>query len=223
MIHNLRFQTEARARRPVAWPGRGAFTLLELLMVLGVIVAVVAMSWPNMIGLLRHHNLAKNAEQVRLIMDEARVVAIEEGRTMQVRFEISGPRYVFLPETPFDGAITPSSDPSKVQGLRRNPFHVYKLTEKCNFLVNPNDPAMANIQAEQLTEQWVNWLDNPLEAGGAAWTTPVRFFPDGTATDSKMIVVDGEQQAVEIWVRGLTGSVVQSKLTSVQEMTNGAR
>lgn len=210
-----------RLPQPAAEGVRSGFTLLEMLLVLAVLAAAVAVSWPNMLGLIQHHTLASNVEEVRACLDRARVAAIEEGRTMQVRFEIAGRRYVFLPEAAFTGSMNVTLDENKRNATRREPFRVSTLPEGLNFYINPNDPVAATpAQVQQLTDPWLQYLQNPQEAGGVAWTPPILFFPDGTATDGKTILVNKAEQAVQVWVRGLTGAVAQSKMRSVQELNS---
>ena len=76
-------------------------------------------------------------------------------------------------------------------------------------------------QAQVLAESWLAYLDNAALASGAMWSPPVLFYPDGTATDAKAIILDKNQQAIQLWVRGLTGAVVQSPRSTLLEIVNG--
>src|SRR4029078_4470098 len=70
--------------RPVS---RRGYTLMEMLLVQGVIVAFVAMSWPALKGSLEKNRLLAAARQVRTELVQARLKATETGVAQQFRYQ----------------------------------------------------------------------------------------------------------------------------------------
>lgn len=74
-----------------------AFTLLELLLVLAVMVAVGAIAIPGIFGVLANRQLARGGDGLRVAMVQARLEAMRTGRTQIMRFEIGGSRFQVVP------------------------------------------------------------------------------------------------------------------------------
>ncbi len=191
---------------------RSAFTLLEVLLVLSVLGIMATLSWPRMLAQLKQQTLHGNVEQVRQVLDRARVRAVEQGRTLQVRFEPRGKRYVVLPHDPPEVDATGSSSGGTTtqpvdSAVKSEPFRVYTLAESCFFHVDNALLSGESIHAERLDDPWLSELDNGAEARDVAWARPVLFHPDGSATDGTFVVMDQSNRYVKLRVRGLTGSV----------------
>lgn len=194
--------------------GRSAFTLLELLLVLGVVVVLAAMSWPRLTGIMKRQSVLGNAEQVRQLCDRARVRAVEEGRTLQLRYEPHGRHYVLLPHEPAEpGAqvLTPSSgtSPAAVPGA---PYRVHQISEDCQFHVDSALVSGRKLEVERLADAWLVQLENGSAARDIAWSLPILFFPDGSATDGRLTVLDRDRRYINLSIRGLTGTVHVSPL-----------
>src|SRR6185437_3581200 len=72
---------------------RSAFTLLELLLALSVLVAVAAITWPALERPLASQRLRRAAEQVRTQWIKARTKAISTGETYSFRYEPDTARF----------------------------------------------------------------------------------------------------------------------------------
>ena len=66
---------------------RQAFTLLELMLVLGLLVAVMALAWPAIQHAYQGIRLKKTADQVVAAFGHARVLAMSTGVTQVFRFQ----------------------------------------------------------------------------------------------------------------------------------------
>jgi len=64
---------------------RGAFSLLELIIVLMVMISLLAIAWPNLQRPLRRNSLSEAAQTLRVAIDESRYQAITTGSPMFVR------------------------------------------------------------------------------------------------------------------------------------------
>lgn len=193
---------------------RSAFTLLELLLVLGVVVVLAAMSWPRLTGIMRRQSVLGNAEQVRQLCDRARVRAVEEGQTLQLRYEPHGRHYVLLPHEPVDPGTqlpTPAAgtSPAAVPG---EPYRVHQISEDCQFHVDSALVSGQKLEVERLADPWLAQLENGSAARDIAWSLPILFFPDGSATDGLLTVLDRDRRYINLSIRGLTGTVQVSPI-----------
>src|SRR5262245_50934499 len=76
---------------------RRAFTLLEVMLVMGILVAVAAIAWPSITRAYESVRLRKAADQVQAGLARARVEAMSSGVTQVFRFEPNSPRYTITP------------------------------------------------------------------------------------------------------------------------------
>ncbi len=190
---------------------RAAFTLLELILVISVLAVMATLSWPRLLSQLKQQTLNGNVEQVRQVLDRARVRAVVEGRLLQVRFEPHGRRYVILPFDP------PETDESSSDGRQTTtrivkttasePFRCYTLADQCHFHVDNALLSGESTTVERLDDLRLTELANPADARDVAWSAPILFYADGSASDGSMTVMDRSQRYIKVHVRGLTGGV----------------
>jgi prepilin-type N-terminal cleavage/methylation domain-containing protein len=74
-----------------------AFTLLEMILVLTILLTVLTVSYPALNHLYVVHQLRQGADEVQVRLMACRVRAIEAGLTYQFRFEPGGQRFVAVP------------------------------------------------------------------------------------------------------------------------------
>ncbi len=82
----MRPETHAATRRPARQPDR-AFTLLELLIVLGLLVLLAGISWPILQNQITAAELPESAIRVRDMIYLARTEAAMQHRRVRIRFE----------------------------------------------------------------------------------------------------------------------------------------
>jgi prepilin-type N-terminal cleavage/methylation domain-containing protein len=203
---------------------RSGFTLLELLLVLMVMVTLAALSWPRLTRYLQQQGVQDNAEQVRQLLDRARVRAVEEGRTLQMRFEPHGRHYVLLPYEPVDPnqpldstAAAPFSASSGTAVIKTDPYRAYTLSEDCHFHVDSRLISGKQTIAERLADPWTAHLENGLAVKDIAWSAPILYYPDGSASDGSLVVMDAKRRYIKLHVRGLTGAVTSAPLALMSE------
>lgn len=182
-------------------------------MALTILITLAALSWPGLMRTLKQQSVQGNAEQVRQILDRARVRAVEEGRILQLRYEPHGRHYVLLPLDPADESQTTANSPLNksttfgAQAPLVEPFRVYELAEGCYFHVDSSLLSGEQVVAERLGEAWMPHLENSAGVQDIAWSASILYYPDGSATDGSLVVMDQDNQYLKLHVRGLTGAV----------------
>lgn len=211
---------------------RGAFTLLEVILAMAIIVALAGLSWPQLSHILRRESLTANVEQVRRLLDRARVRAVEEGVIYQFRYEPHGRRFVLLPyellaTSPAEQAgnsfapATPGfSNPlgrGRHTGAERPPIQVQELTEVCSFYV-PTTLSGEPLSMERLADPYLQMVVNGPSYRDVTWGPPVLFYPDGSASEGAVSVADKDRRYVTLSIRGLTGTVITSRMDLLPEL-----
>ncbi|WP_437194648.1 prepilin-type N-terminal cleavage/methylation domain-containing protein [Planctomicrobium sp. SH527] len=207
-----------------AQQARPAFTMLELLLVVSVLGIIAALSWPRLFNNLKLQTLQGNVEQVRQVLDRARVRAVEEGVTLQVRYEPQGRKYVILPQESLDTNSSSGSNQTagtttsiRTTTRMKEPYRVYELGSECHFHV---DNALLSGQQtiiEKLDDSWLTQLQNGELARDVGWSTPILYFPDGSATDGSVVVMNQSRRYAKLHVRGLTGAVSVQPIAEMSE------
>lgn len=200
-----------------------------MMIVLSVIAVIAGLSLPRLTGLLKHQTLTASAEQVRQLLDRARIDAVEHGIILQVRYEPEGQKYVMLPFEAFQepqekqnqGVVSTSfTERSGIRstGIDRRPtYQVRALSELCHF---HTDRIVAGDMTgySRLGEQWLGHLEDGLAARDTVWSSPILYYPDGSATNGVITVMDQERRYIQIHVRGLTGAVSATRVTQFPEV-----
>jgi Tfp pilus assembly protein FimT len=190
-------------------PGRrGAFTLLELLLVLSLLVIGFAMSWPVLQGTWDDLRLRKGADQVRTVLSKARLTAVTSGQIHLFRFRLGGDQYRVSTWSGADAALDAALDaamPSDAteDGDAYGP-QLQQLPEDITFVAAPIQTNEGDLSA--------NISELSQETGG--WSSPIMFYPDGTSTDARITLQGNNGRYVAIQVRGLTGTVRTGEVTA---------
>ena len=180
-----------RGRRP-------GFTLLEMLLVLAILLTLFGLAWPSLTRLYGEHHLRQAAEQVRVQLTSARVRALDNGIGFQFRFEPGGRRFVVVPEE----LLTPQAGARPQVAVTMGELSASMRFDATGF-------AGAN---QTLSTAWLQSLPGGGALQGVAWSWPLKFSPDGTASDYRIIVGDSQNQEIALLVRGLTGGVTVSRV-----------
>lgn len=196
---------------------QGGFTLLEVLLVLGLLVVFGSLAWPALRLTLAGQRLRTAAEQIRVEWTRARLAAIKNQTPYLFRFVpgesvytieplASGSAGNFLASGTWD---RPAGDfLSGAAGSERASSAVWlgasgaerSLPEGIFFLAGQ---AELGQRGEAVLEEWA------AETGQINIFQPetVVFFPDGTATDAEVILQNAEGRQINVWIRGITGVV----------------
>ena len=172
-----------------------AFTLVELLIVLGILAVVTAFSWPAVRGLLAQNELRSAAKHVRNALAKARLQAMESGSVRQFRYRPGTGHFEIARRA--GAGDEPLSDTT---------LHL------------PNASADALEEEEEVLTSGVRF-DAPGPAGVSpssdlsessldeSWSTPILFFPNGRTSNARLLLHGRRDFLVQLTLRGVTGSV----------------
>jgi len=188
--------------------GRPAFTLLELLLVLGVLVTVASLSWPRMMRVVQENALKQNVETVRRELANTRILAIESGLTYQFRFEPTAQAFVILPFDRPEAVATndnssPTSNGKTAPKLKTIEGHI---SSNCHFKP-ATDTTDQSIGGQRLDDLWLALLKHGALYSQTVWSPPILFRPNGESNDSQLVIRDQAGNTIKLTVRGLTGAV----------------
>lgn len=195
-------------------PRRG-YTLLEILLVLAIIVVAAAAVAPSFRRMARNTNLKAAAGEVRAELTRAHVLAMKSGRVQVFQYELGGRKFKIEPWIGDDEALegtgaevttTPVTNADGQLKGERN------LPEGITF-------ALGDSAIESRGERIEQQLDT---SGGTEWSRPILFFPDGSSADAFIVVANEVETGIRLDLRGMTGAVKVSDLTTLQELENGA-
>lgn len=180
------------------------YTLMELLLAMGVLVAVAGIVWPLAQGQFQRYRLKSEVENVRARFASTRIRAIDSGLIYQFLYEPGGQNFIIVP---FEGIET------EAEQVDAGGSSLYRfagsLSENVMF-ETPEDVAAASENLTDLgviSDDLISGLPGSLELSSVSWSQPILFYPDGTAVSAAFNVADENQQFVRVSVRELTGSV----------------
>jgi type II secretion system protein H len=167
-------------------PRRSAFTLLELILVLAIIVMVLAVAYPSLDSMVTDARLKAGADHLRARFAEARSHAILSNQPYVFSVKPGESGYRLAPDT---------SDPTN-QAAAANP---------------PANGQEGTVVVEDVMPNNIKFnLDraNVSGAGSDGYVGILTFLPEGGCDDDKTIRLDLQgANPIEISVRALTGAV----------------
>jgi prepilin-type N-terminal cleavage/methylation domain-containing protein len=197
---------------------RSGFTLLEVMLVLGVLAVLAGMTVPSVMRMFGQQKLTASAERVRSAIASTRFRAIESGIIYQFCCETNGSRYVVVPFEPDHvnsqaGGQAGGGLLSRAAG--RLPAGVVFSSVNFRSTIAPSvTPATAG-SSHKLMPGALDGLPNAGDLAGANWSTPVLFHPDGSANaDLEITVSDPKMQHIKLRVRAFTGAVSIERLVA---------
>lgn len=173
---------------------RTAYTLIEMLIVLAVVAALAAMTWPAARRMLGRSGLREAAKQVRTALVRARLDAIETGVPHRFRYRAGTGRYEVVPlPLALDDEETPSAPTGT--GQPRNDEATEQTIPAGVLFAEPGS----------LHEGSDASAASPL-SGDAGWSASTIFYPNGRSNDARVCIAGSSGAYVEVRLRGLNGS-----------------
>lgn len=188
---------------------RKAFTLLEILLVVALIVALVAFSYPAIQTMYRHVRVEAGVDDIKTAMIQARLHAIEQGRPYRVAIVPGSWNVRVAPELPefWDGSDSASfSEDENTQPYVEEseaPDGVY-FSLLTGTGQNETLTTGQVVEDQQLSSQ----------ISSSEWKTAAVFFPDGTAHEDVKIYVSYKGSfSMILKLRALTGGMTSRRAT----------
>ena len=208
----MRFRCHARrTKRPPA-----AFTLLELLLVLGLLVVIGAILVPVATGPMRQQTLRKSGDLMRSAWSNARVSAMRTGLIHVFQYMPDTQSYVIRPWVAEQDAVegNPLAMPmgNTAGAVSYDALvHQGQLPDGVIFVTGSAGTDL-RWQMHLAEEGANNMLDGSL-------SPPIVFYPDGTTSDAQIWLSTAERQYfISIHMRGMTGVSRLGPLLSAEEM-----
>lgn len=200
---------------------RSGFTLLELLLVLGLLVIVAAIATPSIGRLIDTERLRHAGSAVRTELARARVKAMKSGRVHVFRYELDGSRYrteFWLPDDDLLEAGDESaldfgnSANESTQSLRRSDTtdDATTLPEGVRFFLGQTAENNRDARVSQR-------LEEPTSRSDGVWSLPILFYSDGTTSTAEVTLANERGDAITVSIRGLTGVAQVSDMFTVEE------
>jgi type II secretory pathway pseudopilin PulG len=195
-----------------------AYTLLELLLVVGILMICAGAVAPSVMGMLANYHLREGVQKVQSALGSTRVHAIDATSTYEFRFEPGGRHFLAVPT---DIEVLNSSGPTVSAGgnsLAPAMFESGMLPETLSFQVSSSALAPATAPMPAASDPgWAAGLGRMPGASDFAtvnWSDPIYFRPDGTATDTTFTVVDTRGAGYRFTIREVTGEIFAHTLES---------
>ena len=173
-----------------------AFTLIELILVLGVMVMIFSLAIPLATRAMGTHALRQSADLVRVAMGQARVKAIKSGQVQALFFQIESNWFNVAPFVQFTAQQSLASRKAQLASTApRRDFDDNQLPAGIVFAsgVTSNDGRAADV------------FNNSGGRGRSSNIQPILFYPDGTSQDARVYLKDDRENYTSVQLRGLTG------------------
>jgi prepilin-type N-terminal cleavage/methylation domain-containing protein len=210
-----------RHHSPLATRHSFGYTLLELLLVVAIVVIVASAVAPSVVSRMAEYRLKQAAETARFALSATRIHSIDTCSTYQFRFEPGGRRYLAVATDGDVASMTGQNAGRFGGGTGRSAVEFGHLPEDLAFqIVLPSVPGSSPataVTAGSTDGAWsagVARTQNAADFTSAAWSPPIVFRPDGTATDAALKIVDRRGDGFQLTVRELTGEVFVARLTT---------
>jgi type II secretory pathway pseudopilin PulG len=195
---------------------RGGYTLLELLLVIGILMIFAGAVAPSVMGMMADYHLKEGMQKVQAALAATRVHAIDATSTYQFRFEPGGRHFLSVP-TDNDALNAGGAVGADGQSLASGLFESGLLPENVSFQVSASQGVPPDTPALPAGSDpaWTGALGRVPDAHDIAqvsWSDPIEFHTDGTATDTTFTIVDSRGAGYRFIIRQVTGEIFVHRL-----------
>lgn len=201
MLPVARSTGRPEASNPKGWAPRSAFTLLEIILVMGMIVVVMGIAAPSVINFYKGEKLLAATDGVRGALAEARVHAIDQGCSYRFSVVPGRGNYRFAPDNQdYWSGSAPRDLPSR------------------ESIVPPDIALRVVVDGKNLSLESEDVVAKSLPVGEVSpdlWSTVAIFRPDGTVDRTVEIVFSSPKcLPLSVTLRSLTGTTSVRRLNS---------
>lgn len=190
---------------------------MEVLLVLAVVVAMVAIIWPAIDSSMETDALRQSGDRLRAALSHARVEAMRTGVIQAFRYEPQTGNYLIEPWQDEYSEVN-ATNPGSFESLSQ-----FGQAEAGTLAENPNtkklfEPAVFSDVAAQYSAR-ASYLLQTSETEQILF-----FYPDGTATTGIVRIQIGTPEEnndyyVEVKLNGMTGLTKKSDMLTPDELT----
>ncbi len=193
---------------------RRAYTLMELLLVLAIIVIAAAAVAPSFRGVMRSAALRSAANEVRAALTKAHVLAMKSGRTQMFQYELGGSKYKIEPYIAGDDEIeSAEGDPTGAfAGATPTQQSSPEKTLPEGIKFTAGDFAIES-RAERIEREV-----GTTSSGGVTWSRPILFFTDGSGVDAFVVIGNEHNSGIRIDLRGMTAALKVSDVSDLKHL-----
>ena len=185
---------------------RSGFTLLELLLVLGVMLLLTVIAWPSLESWFQAHRLQQGVDMIREHWINGRTLAMNEGRPYRFGFVLNGNVFKLAPDD-----IENWPELAAMPAGPRNSGYGF---------------GAGTVVEDELVNGVIFWDWESAQTGlgdnTGGWSPEsIVFWPDGTAhlagpdgqerTESIVMMKDRSGRAKGLHIRGITGVVSEQR------------
>jgi Tfp pilus assembly protein FimT len=183
------------------------------MVVLGLVVAVVGVSWPALRGPTADQRLRAAAKQVSNELARTRLRAMETGTVQEFRYQPGTSSFEIATYVPGDSqAIARSSGQSSADrdsDTVASSAHALEPDQpQCQRFELPDGVSFDGSAPDEAAVA----IDHPIAIEEHAWSDPIVFQPDGKTSNARIRLQRGGEAFVEVTLRGLTGVVTAGQL-----------
>lgn len=216
---------------------RSAFTLLELVLVLALIVAISALAMPSFRGAMTTWRLRSAADQIRAAWNRTRADAIRDGEIYVFRFLPRSRHYIAAPWP--DGSEFPVAIDLEVNAMNGGSetdlpqSRLSDLSPQGPPSPTPEQQPLSSSESAELpddvmffglaftTQSGADEVSPSTQAEDSAaptdgWSAPILFFPDGTTSAARLYLNNDREQLIDVTLRALTGTSRVGEIQSVE-------
>jgi hypothetical protein len=215
-------------------------------LVLALMAAVAALAWPTVRRQFDNYRLKTAADMVRTEWCLARIEAMRSGCVCTFRNSREGNRFYtqHATDSVAGSSSARSSTSSAVPAAASSsapaspPLQASPPPQPAGAVAGGAPPPAAadgtELQpGEKLLPEGVDFklletapdpaaAETEMAAGAqeptpADWSDPIFFYPDGTTSDAQLTLKNGQGRAIELNLRGLTGTVDVGDILAVEE------
>jgi prepilin-type N-terminal cleavage/methylation domain-containing protein len=208
---------------------RAGFTLMEIMLVLAVLVVIAAITLPALKGPMDNHRLRVSGDMVRVEWSHARVKAMETGRTYVFKYQPELPNFKIEPwymeddylesdvVLGFGGGATTGGAGANSGDVSYSPT---STTATSTMELGELPEGVTFVGSETELDERSAFLSVTATAGDEdlLWSDPIFFYPDGTSSTARILIMNERSRFLMVSVRGLTGVVHVSDLMTAEEM-----
>lgn len=186
---------------------RPGYSLVELLIVLGVLALMAGLALPALRGPLEKGRLRAAGREMQAMLAKTRSLAIRTGTEHWLTYEIDG-RAWRIETRPEPNDVTDAADgdfpESPITEAQIAPESVMVREGDLPNGITFADSAFANPVGDSGTAE-LQLSDVLLDPSAQKWSEPIRFKPNGRSQDATIRIVGTRDLVTKVSLRGLTG------------------